>query len=480
MTLLEKAKTIKWERFGKWLTPVLMDVMYMGQFSAHYLKELGLDRRVENLFTLDGEYYWPEEEHQAFLAFFRNALKKQGVRFLRDFRDIHVRNVARTTARIDNLREVSIKGLDTDQLLVVFKEFMEIPKSSMGLNYFFILLEEALYNFVKQLFGSDARMDVLLGELTPPKQPAHVIQEEEDLLKIAIKVSKQGASAEELIRTHKAQYAWLASLNWNVPLYDDAYFLDRLSNFLKNDPERLLAQRMTEREKREKHVAAKLEEINASQELRQAIDLLRDLMDVRLAQWDTVSLSGYYARPLLSEIGNRLGLSYDEVIELSPQEIEDGLKGKPISKGIIVERKKHKAVLKIGDNIELYQGDQAAKFRETVLKEDIQAASDTLKGITAHPGIARGIIRIIPTPLDLSKMQQGEILVCPMTNPDYMPAIRKAAGIVTDQGGILCHAAIVSREFKIPCIIGTKIATKIFKDGDKVEVDADKGIVRKM
>ena len=67
-----------------------------------------------------------------------------------------------------------------------------------------------------------------------------------------------------------------------------------------------------------------------------------------------------------------------------------------------------------------------------------------------------------------------------MTTPDYVPAMKRAAAIVTDKGGRTCHAAIVSRELKIPCVIGTKIATQVFKTGDIVEVDAERGIVKKI
>lgn len=67
-----------------------------------------------------------------------------------------------------------------------------------------------------------------------------------------------------------------------------------------------------------------------------------------------------------------------------------------------------------------------------------------------------------------------------MTTPDFVPAMQRAAAIVTDEGGILCHAAIIAREMRKPCVIGTKIATRVFKDGDLIEVDADKGIVRKL
>lgn len=78
---------------------------------------------------------------------------------------------------------------------------------------------------------------------------------------------------------------------------------------------------------------------------------------------------------------------------------------------------------------------------------------------------------------EAKRVKEGEVLLCAMTSPDYVPAMNRAAAIVTDEGGLLCHAAIVSRELEKPCIVGTKIATKILKDGDFVEVDANKGVV---
>lgn len=102
-----------------------------------------------------------------------------------------------------------------------------------------------------------------------------------------------------------------------------------------------------------------------------------------------------------------------------------------------------------------------------------------IKGIVASKGVARGKVKIVITIEDLKKVKKGDILVADETDPDFLPAMRKAKAIITDMGGLLCHAAIVSRELGIPCITGTKIATKILRDGDLVEVDARKGIVRK-
>lgn len=77
----------------------------------------------------------------------------------------------------------------------------------------------------------------------------------------------------------------------------------------------------------------------------------------------------------------------------------------------------------------------------------------------------------------ISLFQEGEILVSPMTIPDFLPAMKKAAAFVTDEGGILCHAAIVARELNKPCVVGTKFATQVLKDGDLITVDATNGII---
>jgi len=103
-----------------------------------------------------------------------------------------------------------------------------------------------------------------------------------------------------------------------------------------------------------------------------------------------------------------------------------------------------------------------------------------LRGSAANLGQAQGRVKLVFSQRDLSKVKLGDIIVSPMTTADMMPAIRKAAAIVTDEGGLLCHAAIVSRELNKPCLLATKAATKILKDNDLVEVDVYKKIVKKL
>lgn len=103
---------------------------------------------------------------------------------------------------------------------------------------------------------------------------------------------------------------------------------------------------------------------------------------------------------------------------------------------------------------------------------------NTLKGIPTSAGKVKGRVRIVLTDEDFSKFKPGMILVAKTTTPDWTPLILIARGIVTDLGGSLCHAAIISREMGIPCVVGTNDATKVLRDGDLVEIYGEKGIVK--
>ena len=122
----------------------------------------------------------------------------------------------------------------------------------------------------------------------------------------------------------------------------------------------------------------------------------------------------------------------------------------------------------------------AASIESNSESAEMKADRETvLKGIPASAGIARGKAKIILTPKHIDKMQDGNILVAEFTNPLFTPAILIASAVVTDKGGFLCHAAIISREMGIPCIVGTQKATKVLSDEEEVIVDGEKGKVSK-
>ena len=128
--------------------------------------------------------------------------------------------------------------------------------------------------------------------------------------------------------------------------------------------------------------------------------------------------------------------------------------------------------------IYIVQSRPITTIREEKKEEvELEEGKILLKGLGASPGIGIGKVKIVLSQDEISKVEEGDVLVTTMTTPDMVPAMRKASAIVTDEGGLTCHAAIVSRELGVPAVVGTEKATKVLKDGMIVTVDGDKGIV---
>jgi len=117
------------------------------------------------------------------------------------------------------------------------------------------------------------------------------------------------------------------------------------------------------------------------------------------------------------------------------------------------------------------------KYDFTLASDDVDVSVSIISGQTACPGQASGRVCLILRRSEMNNIKEGDILVTTMTTPDFLPAMKRAAAFVTDEGGVTCHAAIIAREMKKPCVIGTRVATKLLQDGDRVTVDADKGEV---
>jgi phosphoenolpyruvate synthase/pyruvate phosphate dikinase len=186
---------------------------------------------------------------------------------------------------------------------------------------------------------------------------------------------------------------------------------------------------------------------------------------------------------MLDSISNQF-LKIQDANFLLTQELLGLFSGKKIDQQIIDNRKKH-YVLRIKEGrLHEYSYKEAKKIH--AIFTSINKANELI-GTIANKGKIVGRTIVAPMLSNqmevkkiIAKMKKGDILVAQTTSPEYMPLCRLAGGIVTDQGGMLSHAAIVSRELNIPCIVGTNIATQTFKDGDTIEVDANKGIAKKI
>jgi phosphohistidine swiveling domain-containing protein len=189
-----------------------------------------------------------------------------------------------------------------------------------------------------------------------------------------------------------------------------------------------------------------------------------------------IQLEGILAE-LVHETHN---ISYKDLTWYTFDELEALVeKGLPITKETIAERKNYR-VMFYGDHaFETWYGERPYKLLHTAFYKQPDQVQEFV-GQIASRGYAKGVVKIVKGIHDMNKIKVGDILVSPSTRPELVIAMQKCAAIVTDHGGITSHAAIISREFGIPCIVGTDNATQVLQDGDMVEVDANEGIVRKI
>lgn len=188
-----------------------------------------------------------------------------------------------------------------------------------------------------------------------------------------------------------------------------------------------------------------------------------------------------YSKRLYHELDRRLGLSRCQSSCMTIQEIINFLERniKPNLREIRQREKIKYAWFVNRGSIQLFISQKKINNLYRRYIRNYQSVKE-LKGLSAFPGVIRGTARIIFSIGEINKLKRGDILVTSMTRPEYVHIMQKAAAYVTDEGGITCHAAIMAREFKKPCVIGTKIATKVINDGDFIEVDANRGIVTKL
>jgi phosphohistidine swiveling domain-containing protein len=278
---------------------------------------------------------------------------------------------------------------------------------------------------------------------------------------------------------HAKKYPWL------VP-HQDSY--DDIIESLKQRFE--IKDHVSKDVKKEKEeLKKKQEEILKKSKQKSVVKALQDLAVLRMKLKSYWAGNDFYTIPLCKEISERFGEDIKDLRQLYM--IEDYrnllLLGKKVSSAEKKKRREIMSGLYKDGQIIILSGKKAEDLAKKELGElYLVKDKDELKGVAANPGIVKGIARILESnnPLKTKEFRQsfkkGEILITQMTQPAIVDIASKASAIVTDEGGMLSHAAIISREFKIPCIVGTHFASVTFKDGEMIEVDADKGIVRRI
>ncbi len=325
----------------------------------------------------------------------------------------------------------------------------------------------------------------VFATLSTPTEITFAKKEEIDLINLAILKNREGNSPsfEKKFEEHFKKYRWLPYV-YLGPAMTRRQMKENLELVAKRGEKQLLADLEKKKVEEKKLVESQNElirQLGLSELEKKLVKLAQSFIFTKATRKDAIYHGFYCCGGLFAECAKRMNLTREQFRMIMSWELKQAVESGKFDSKELDARYAYRVFHYDGKTKRILSGEKARKFFESLeFEEEKKVDSNVLKGNCACPGYAKGAAKIINTPAEMSKMRDGDVLVSRATTPDIMVAIKKASAIVTDMGGITCHAAIVSRELKIPCVIGTKNATKVLHDGDLVEVDAAKGIVRKL
>lgn len=338
--------------------------------------------------------------------------------------------------------------------------------------------EAALKRELKKRLKNEEDFHYVFEKLSAPENLSFYQKEELDLL--AIKRIKGKKEAEEKLKEHQKKYFWLLNSYRRV----QALSVGNFEKNLKSYTAQAAGKKIREIKGHKKRVAEEKKQLSRKFNLPKTVLKIGERLSFCVWWQDIRKSYIFQANHIMDnffmEIEKRRGVDFCDLHYYTVKELENLVKrGEKITASGIKKRKTCFLIITNGKNKFYYfSGRKAKNLFRPYLKINVNKNIREFKGTVVSCGKAKGRARIINRPAEAGKMKKGDILVAPMTSPDYILALKKASAVVTDEGGMTCHAAIISRELKIPGIVSTKIATQVLKDGDLVEVDAENGVVK--
>lgn len=323
---------------------------------------------------------------------------------------------------------------NVSDLSVFYKKYCEVfvPVFAMGYS-----LDFYMDRYMKE-------HSINASEVVPMGQ-SFIAKEKADLKKVFELESAGDTKAFEVaLRDHSLKYSWILNNYTGEHIAGVEYFLKRKSEVMASD-------------------IAQAHPVTRPTTLTEWISYLTYMRDER-KRLNLISI-GLFDR-YVSARASKLGVERDSALMLTIDEFESG----PMQ----ATKQGEDRYIHISRN----GPRKATKSEYDAFAEESISWDGTLTGQIACRGVARGVARIVISSADFAKVDKGDVVVASMTRPEFAPVLHKCSAIVTNEGGVTCHAAIVSRELRIPCIIGTKIATRVLKDDDMIEVDAERGVVK--
>ena len=380
----------------------------------------------------------------------------------------------------------SLSAENPTDFLRAFQTYWQASCPVVTIRSFNRIGQSTLDDFVSEKIQDPARRNSALALLTSPTRQSLSHRERQEFASLVALAAKHRALFEKdtavlmaglrafpeldrALEDHLDRFGWFPCGYDNELPWDFAYLVGQIKRDLEEPPKETLDSGVAQKRQ------DLLDELAPTEEIRLVADALSEFTFYKDFIRENLNQFQCLWRPYLRNVSYSLGLSGFECTDLTGWQIIDTLSGKTSISSPRLGQTRYVVGVENGMRMVKTGSDADFVFSEILGSHN---RGGSLLGMCANPGRAEGLVRVVFSQQDFDG-QDGFILVTTMTTPELMPAMKNAKAIVTDEGGITCHAAIVARELGIPCVVGLKTATKELKNGDFVHVDATAGTVTK-
>lgn len=512
MTQINSAASIEWATAVKREhTPLFLSLLVAGQEGSRLKTVTGLPITLTNIRRRNDALQYDKQQLSNARAYIRSRWREEGTAFFESFavRCMNSCNATLDTARSIRRQAVKNQKLSSGAIKGYLERYFDSVSSHASFLQTVILVQFELEDYLRQFVErrcQTAQMkdhDLISGQLKIALEPTHEVQNGTQLLELGAFVQSQVANYRawidsdpidlttqiarqyvelwDRIQSYVNKFGWMGRMYYVGPRLSAIATVMRLQNILRSECASKLAHVAN---KRQVELAAREDAIGklaGDEESRRLAAVVSTYMHLRSYRLDIFFIAHDEMLPLWNACVEQLPLSQlDDLPFLTYEKILDELGGEQDSRHLAstIGARRRGFEFLATEGQDLHWLTKTAPNREGGAGGNESGRSVELNGTSAWPGRVRGRVRIVRQESDVINMEAGEILVATMTMPSLMLGVEKAAAIVTDEGGMLCHAAIVSREFDIPCVIGTGSATSSYRTGDLVDVDADAGVIR--
>lgn len=477
------AQKNKWKvisKKGKNFEIFFISLLSLG-FTDTSQKNTPLQMNVSSWLQVKGDRYLPSEEFGRYKNQFLDLFKHDINTVISELR-LFEKILISINKNSYNIIKTDFDDLDLPIYIKSWANNFYLP---MQYDYDYYFLNQPAADVILEALKRNDSQDVFADFeiLSQAKELSQIQKEKIDLLTIVAKLQANKVDLDTEIDKHLDKYAGLGMYFFRGKPWTKEDIAKRIDNWSDQDINSEIAklETFTKADELTKQILAKYD---FTEYEKKVVTLMKQISYVSNKFDETYTNFIFQSRPLLNFVADKIGVPYRNMIELSFFEVLNLLQdNKKADKKLIdsaIAREKDSLLLAAKGKVDIYIPPQSDKIALQELGEDEVSDREQLKGVCACQGKAKGKVVIFKAVEDLAKVEEGDIMVAVATVPAFVPAMEKAAGIITEMGGMLSHAAIVSREMNTPCVVGVNNVTKILKDGDIVAIDAKEGIVKKI